>query len=83
MVPNLGDIERIVRKFFRLFFAHHLNVELPLREVTAGNGVVEVAAMVVAVRSSNLLGFLIAKAFDALLGLEVEFDPNPFSFFVN
>ena len=39
--------------------------------------------MVVAVRSSNLLGFLIAKAFDALLGLEVEFDPNPFSFFVN
>ena len=40
-------------------------------------------SMIVAIRSSDLLSFLIAKALNALLGLEMEFDPNPFSFFVN
>jgi hypothetical protein len=66
-----------------LFFTHDLDIELPFREIAAGDRVMEVAAMKVAVHSGNLARFFIAQALDALFGLEVEFDPNALAFLID
>ena len=42
--PDLRDIKGIFIMFFCLFFGHYLNVHGPFREITAFNGLQEVAA---------------------------------------
>jgi magnesium transporter len=49
-----------------------MNVELPFREIAPGDRVVEVAAVIVAIRPGDLARFFIAHAFDALYNVEFK-----------
>jgi hypothetical protein len=73
----------VIRHLAGLLLGHDLDEELPFGKVAALNGVFEVAAMIVAIHSGDLLRFFIAEALNALLGLEVELDPNTLAFFAN
>jgi hypothetical protein len=55
---------------------YHLHLERPLREVATLDGFVQVALVALAVLADDRLGLGVGQVLDAVLGLEVEFDPE-------
>ena len=82
MTPDFGDIKGILVVVFRLFFRHDLNVHRPSGEIPFFDRVKQVLTMILPVRAVDSGGFLIGKVFDALLGLKMEFAPNPLVVFI-
>ena len=66
----------MVGQFFGIQFGHDLHIHGPAGEVAAFDGFVQVALVAFAVFADQGLGLGVAEIFDALLGLEVEFNPE-------
>ncbi len=66
----------MIRLSFQL--GHDLHEETPFREITALDGAEEIALRTFAILGDDVGGFVIGPEFDALLRLEMEFDPEPF-----
>ena len=66
------------RCVFACGFGHHLNEELPAREVAGLDRVEQVAAVAFAILGDEGLGLRVGEVCDSLLGAEVEFDPDTF-----
>src|SRR5439155_25074469 len=60
----------------RVLLRHHLDLERPRGEVASPDGVVEVLLQKGWVLSAGYLRFRARQAADALVGLEVELDPE-------
>src|SRR5690554_3279877 len=73
--PDLGQIEGVEAVGGRLCLRHDLYVHGPAGEVLAFDGFVEVALGAFPVVGDDGGGLLVGEVPDALLGLEVEFDP--------
>ena len=76
LVPDLGEIERVVRHLPGLLLGHHLDVHRPAGEVAALDRVVQVALVALAVLRYDHLGLLVREVLDPLLGVEMELDPD-------
>ena len=76
--PDFSQVEGVESVVFGLFERHELNLESPAREVSVFNGVEEIAAMVVGVLASHLVGLFLGEKIDALICLEVVFHPESF-----
>ena len=74
--PDFGQVERVVRYFFRIGFGHNLHIHGPFREIAALNRIVQIALIAFTVFADNGFGFGIAQVFNALLGTEMEFHPE-------
>jgi hypothetical protein len=75
--PDLGQVERVVAAPSRRRLGHDLHVHRPLREVAALDGFEQVALVAFAVLADQRLGgFGVGQVLDALLGAEVELDPE-------
>jgi len=75
--PHLGQIEQIVPMPADIGFRHDLHIELPFREVASFDGAEQIRLEGLAVLGDDRLGLAVGEEFDALLGLEMEFDPDP------
>ena len=53
-------------------------IHRPAGEITLGNALEQVALMALAVLGNNRFRFLVGQVLDALLGAQVEFDPDTF-----
>jgi hypothetical protein len=40
--PDLGEVERVVRRFFRIYLGHDLHAEFPPREIVPLDSIVKV-----------------------------------------
>jgi hypothetical protein len=74
--PDLGEVEGVEAVVVRLCLGHHLDAELPLREVAVLDRVVEVALVRLAVVTDELGGLGVGEMLGALLGDVVELDPE-------
>lgn len=80
--PDLGGVER-ERVAIAVRLWHHLDAELPAREVAPLNALAEVAAEVVGVLAGDDLGLLEREACGALLSDPVELDPHALALLVH
>ena len=76
--PYLCKVERIDAVFVRLLFRHQLYLELPLREVTLFDALVQVALVRFTILGNDSLGLLVGQILDALQGAQMELHPNTF-----
>ncbi|MPM34132.1 hypothetical protein SDC9_80714 [bioreactor metagenome] len=83
VVPDLGQVERIVRMLCSLLFGHNLYIHGPSGEVTFLNGFKQIPLMAFPVIGNDCRSFCIGQEFNALLGLECEFDPHPLIFCID
>lgn len=72
--PRQRDVERVKVKLVLVSRVHGLDEELPLREVSGLDGVVEVLRGVAMVFAPDLLGLLVREALDAACRLPMELD---------
>ncbi len=80
LVPDLGQVEGIVGHFLRLLLGHHLDEELPAREILALDGFKEIALVTFAVLGDDGFRLGIRQVLDALLADPVEFHPGALIF---
>ncbi|MBF8278517.1 MAG: peroxisomal catalase, partial [Candidatus Brocadiaceae bacterium] len=81
--PHLGEVEWVVRAGGGILLRHHLNEELPPREILLFNAFVKVALVALPVIPDECLGLRIGQVLDALLADQMELDPVPFAFGVD
>ena len=74
--PDLGQVERVVAIGGRFLLGHDLHVHLPAREVAFLDALVQVALRTLAVLGDHFGSLGVGQVLDALLGLEVELDPE-------
>ena len=74
--PDLGVVERIEVELGVLAVAHDLHLHLPLGEVAALDGVVQVFGGVVEVGGLDRVGFLLRQVLHAELGDPVILDEH-------
>ena len=85
MRPYFSKVERIDPVGFRILERHNLKLQRPAREITLGNMIEQVAAMIVAVLSCHPVGFVLRQVCVAVteIGVEVPFDPKLLARFVD
>ena len=83
LVPDFGEVEGVVGHALRLFFGHHLDEHRPAGEIAPLDALKQVTLVALAVFGDDRLGLLIGQVLDALLGMQVEFDPDAFVFRVD
>ena len=74
--PDLGEVEGIEAVGFGVLEGHDLDLEGPAGIIPIFNGIEEVAAMEVGVFAGDAVGLGLGKIVNALVGLEVVFDPE-------
>ena len=74
--PDLGQVEGIEWECLRLRVRHHLDEQGPAREIAGLDVFEQIALMAFAILADEGLGFRVRQILDALLGTEVEFDPD-------
>src|SRR5258705_3011426 len=74
--PDLGQVERVEWECLRLRIRHHLDEQGPAREIAGLDIFEQIALMAFAILADEGLGFHVRQIPDALLGAEVEFDPD-------
>ena len=80
--PNFGQVERMIRHFFRIGFRHDLDVHRPFRKLAALDGFVQVALVAFTVVGDDFGGLFVGQVFNALLAAEMEFHPKTLARFV-
>ena len=83
LVPDLGEVEGVVRHLLRLVLGHHLDIHRPAGEVAPLDALKEVALVALAVFRDDRLGLLVGQVLDALLRVKVELDPDTLAFRVD
>src|SRR5262249_12530309 len=79
MWPDLGEIEGIEAIGCSIPKRHDLHFQPPDWVILLQNGFAQVSTMVVGIFRCHRPGLSISKVLDALLGLEVIFDPEFFA----
>ena len=79
MGPDLGEVEGVVWRPFRVGFGHDLYVQRPARVVAMFDRTVEIFLVALAAASDDGLGLLVGEGTVTLPGLEVKLDPEAFS----
>ena len=74
--PDLGEVEGVETVGLRLFVRHHLHVNVPRGEIASVDRVMEVATVVVGIRSGDEFGLGSAHLNVALVRGEVILDPE-------
>src|SRR5690606_4387406 len=72
----------MIRHFFRSLRRHSLHVHLPLRGVTALNGVVQIALMTVPILRNSRCCLCVGQVFNTLLRTQVALHPVAFALLV-
>ena len=75
--PDLGQVEGMVGALRRGFLRHHLDEHRPTREVLLLDAFVQVALVAFPAFADHRFGLRVGQVLDALLGAEVELDPEP------
>jgi hypothetical protein len=81
--PDLGQIKGIEAVVLGLFKWHDLNFQRPAGVFPPLDRLAQIAAVVVGVFPGDPIGLFLGEKLDALVGLEVVLDPEPFAFGVN
>ena len=68
---------------FCLLFGHDLDIHGPPRKLAPVNTVKQVPLMTLPILCNDCFRFLIGQVFDTLLGLQMEFYPDPLVFGVD
>ena len=76
--PYFRKVKGVNAIFVCLLFRHQLNLELPLREVTLFNTLVQIALVRFTILGNDSFGFLVAQVLDPLQGTQMELHPNTF-----
>lgn len=74
--PDFRKIERIEETILCLVVCHDLDKHRPAREFTALDALKKVSLMRFAILPNECFRFLIRQIIDALLGSQMEFNPN-------
>src|ERR1700730_7318091 len=74
--PDLGQVEGVEGESLRLSVIHHLDEQGPAREIAGLDVFEQIALMGFAILADEGLGFRVRQVLNALLGTEVELDPD-------
>src|SRR6202022_2629629 len=74
--PDLGQVEGVEGESLRLSVRHHLDEQGPAWEIAGLDAFEQIALMGFAILADAGLGFRVSQVLDALLGAEVELDPD-------
>ena len=74
--PDLGQVEGIVGALGRVLLRHDLDEHGPAGEVALLDALVQIALVAFPVLGDDRLGLFVGQVLDALLGPEVELDPD-------
>jgi len=83
MGPYLRQIKRVEPVGFGLLEGHDLHFQRPTGIVSLLDGLEQVAAVVVGVLAGDPIRLLLGEILDALIRLEVIFDPEALTFGVD
>ena len=76
MVPDLGQVKGMIGQLFGVLLGHDLEIQGPAGEVALFDMLVQIALVAVPVTADEFLRLGIGEVLDALLGLEMELDPE-------
>src|SRR5882672_11772096 len=78
--PDLGQVEGVKGESLRLSVRHHLDEDRPAWEIAGLDVSEKITLMAFAILADKGLGFRVRQVLDALLGAEVELDPDALIF---
>ena len=76
--PHLGEVERVDLVALGVGLRHHLHIDLPAREVAPLDGIEQIGLAGLSILTDDIGRLFICVEAVALLGLEVELDPEAF-----